>query len=240
MSAADIHRHITELYGTEAMSDNKVDRKWVRKFKDGRTNVHDEERTGGQPSVITDDLMQAVETKIRENKRFTITTLSMEFLDISRSVVYKIVTEDLNFKKLCYWWVLRLLTAEHKDKRFAILLDVLIRYDEEGDGMLSRIVARDETWVSHITLESKQRSMQWRNTSSPVKVKAKQTLSKRKIMTTGLCFVLVDFMPQGTTMNSGVYCATLWKLRRALQNKRRGKLSKGVLLLHDNARSQTF
>ncbi|GFX57959.1 hypothetical protein TNCV_3069261 [Trichonephila clavipes] len=34
MSTADIHRHVTEVYGTEAMSDSKV-RKWVRKFKDG-------------------------------------------------------------------------------------------------------------------------------------------------------------------------------------------------------------
>ncbi|GFS85468.1 HTH_48 domain-containing protein [Trichonephila clavipes] len=82
MSAADIHRQITEVYGTEAMSDSKV-RKWVRKFKDGRTNVHDEERSG-QPSVITVDLMQAVETKVRENRRFTITTLSLEFPDVCR------------------------------------------------------------------------------------------------------------------------------------------------------------
>ncbi|GFY19679.1 HTH_48 domain-containing protein [Trichonephila clavipes] len=106
MSAADIHRQITEVYGTEAMSDRKV-RKWVKKFKDRRTNVHDEERSG-RLSVITDDLMQAVETKIRENRRFTITTLSKEIPDVSRLVVYKIVTEDLNFKKSCSRWVPRL------------------------------------------------------------------------------------------------------------------------------------
>ncbi|GFV45622.1 hypothetical protein TNCV_127661 [Trichonephila clavipes] len=65
MSAADIHHQITYVYGTEAMSDSKV-RKWVRKFKDGWTNVHDEERSGRSP-VIIDDLLQAVETKfVRE------------------------------------------------------------------------------------------------------------------------------------------------------------------------------
>ncbi|GFS84174.1 mariner Mos1 transposase [Trichonephila clavipes] len=51
--------------------------------------------------------------------------------------------------------------------------------------------------------------------------------------------LLMNFMPQGTTFNSGVYCTILRKLRRALQNKRRGMLSKGVLLLHDNARPHT-
>ncbi|GFX30244.1 uncharacterized protein TNCV_1963511 [Trichonephila clavipes] len=81
--------------------------------------------------------MQAVETKIRENRRFTITILSLEFRDVSRSVVYKIVTEDLNFKKLCSRWVPRLLTSEYKEKRFAISLDFLIRYGEERDDMLN-------------------------------------------------------------------------------------------------------
>ncbi|GFV88194.1 hypothetical protein TNCV_3243431 [Trichonephila clavipes] len=65
---------ITEVYGTEAMSDSKA-RKLVRKFKDERTNVHDEERSG-RPSAITDDLMQGTETKIRENRRFKLTTFS--------------------------------------------------------------------------------------------------------------------------------------------------------------------
>ncbi|GFW75741.1 HTH_48 domain-containing protein [Trichonephila clavipes] len=99
MPAEDIHYQITEVYGTEAMSDSKV-RKWIRKFKYRQTNVDDEERSG-RNSVITDNLMQTVETKIRENRRFMIITLSLEFPDVSRSVVYKMVTEDLKFKKLC-------------------------------------------------------------------------------------------------------------------------------------------
>ncbi|GFU46073.1 hypothetical protein TNCV_2309141 [Trichonephila clavipes] len=49
----------------------------------------------------------------------------------------------------------------------------------------------------------------------------KQTLSRRMIMTTVFWdwrgVFLVDFMPQGTTINSDIYCVTLQKLRRALQ-----------------------
>ncbi|GFV13291.1 uncharacterized protein TNCV_3656111 [Trichonephila clavipes] len=44
------------------MSNSKV-RKWIWKFKDVRTIVHNEEGSG-RPSVITDDLKQAFETKI--------------------------------------------------------------------------------------------------------------------------------------------------------------------------------
>ncbi|GFW90411.1 mariner Mos1 transposase [Trichonephila clavipes] len=109
--------------------------------------------------------------------------------------------------------------------------------------MQSRIVSGDETCVSLITPESKQQSMEWRHTPSPVKVKAKQTLWKQKIMATVYWdphgVLLVAFMPQGTTFNSGAYFPTLQKLRRALQNKRQDMLSKGVLLLHGNARLHT-
>lgn len=238
VKAAEIHRQISEVYGEKTMSDGMV-RKWVRAFKDGRTNVHDEERSG-RPSVITEDLVQTVDEKVRVNRRFTITSLSSEFSQISRSVLYEIVTERLNYRKLCSRWVPKMLTDVHKTIRLASALNFLERYSDEGDGFLSQIVTGDETWVAHVTPESKQQSMEWRHSTSPKKVKFKQTISARKIMCTvfwdmhGL--LLVDFLPRGRTINSETYCETLTKLRRAIQNKRRGMLSKGIVLLHDNAR----
>ncbi|XP_067123351.1 histone-lysine N-methyltransferase SETMAR-like [Centruroides vittatus] len=159
---------------------------------------------------------------------------------ISRSVLYTIVSEKLNYQKLCSRWVPRLLSDDHKTKSLGSALSFLTRYDQEGDELLDHIVTGDETYVSHMTPESKQQSMEWRHTSSPTKVKAKQTISVRKIMATVFWdrkgILLVDFMPRGTTINSDTYCVTLRKLRRAIQNKRRGLLSSGVMLLHDNAR----
>jgi hypothetical protein len=40
--------------------------------------------------------------------------------------------------------------------------------------------------------------------------------------------LLVDFMAHGTTINADRYCETLKKLRRAIQNRRRGMLTKGL------------
>jgi hypothetical protein len=51
--------------------------------------------------------------------------------------------------------------------------------------------------------------------------------------------VLVEFLPQGTTINSTAYYETVKKLRRAIQNKRRGMLTRGLVLPHDNARPHT-
>ena len=51
--------------------------------------------------------------------------------------------------------------------------------------------------------------------------------------------LLTEFMAPGTTIMSEVYCETLNKLRRLIQNKWCGMLTKGVILLHDNVRPHT-
>jgi len=55
-SAAEIHRWLCHVYGDNIMSDSCV-REWCRKFRDGRTDMHDE---GGQGrhSIVTDELDQ--------------------------------------------------------------------------------------------------------------------------------------------------------------------------------------
>ena len=142
--------------------------------------MHDDPRSG-QPSVVNEDLVRAVEEKIRENRRFTITSLSLHFPRISRSLLHEIVSDELGFRKLCARWVPKMLTEEHKLKRQASVLDFLTRYSEEGDNFLSHLVTQDETWVSHTTPELKQQSMEWKHTSSPTKTKFKQTTSTRKM-----------------------------------------------------------
>ena len=50
VKTADIHYQICEVYSENAMSDGM--RKWVRKFNEGRDNMHDELQNGW-PSVFT-------------------------------------------------------------------------------------------------------------------------------------------------------------------------------------------
>ncbi|KAJ4446219.1 hypothetical protein ANN_12913 [Periplaneta americana] len=114
---------------------------------------------------------------------------------------------------------------------------------EQDDEFLDYIVTGDETWVSHMTPESKQQSMEWSHTALPRKKKFKQIMSTRKIMCTVFWdrkgVLLIEFLPRGETINRETYCRTLRKLRRAIQNKRHGMLTDGVVLLHDNARLHT-
>ena len=70
-------------------------------FNEGRENVHDDSRSG-RPSVVSEDLVRAVEVKIRENRRFTITSLSLHFPQISRSLLHKIVSEVKEDVTTCF------------------------------------------------------------------------------------------------------------------------------------------
>jgi hypothetical protein len=46
----------------------------------------------GLPSVVSDDLVQSVDQKISERWRFTISEVSCEFTQISRTLFYEIIT----------------------------------------------------------------------------------------------------------------------------------------------------
>jgi histone-lysine N-methyltransferase SETMAR len=95
-----------------------------------------------------------------------------------------------------------------------------------------------------VKAETKEQSKQWINRHSPKKLKKyKQTLSAIKLMATVFWdrkgVLLVEFMQQGTTITSEVHCKTLRKLCRAIQNKRCGMLTSGVMLIHDNSQQRT-
>jgi len=134
----------------------------------------------------------------------------------------------------------RLLTEGHQRQSIDYSREFLQRYADESDNFLDSIVIVDETWAFHFTTETKQQSREWRHSSSPKPRKFKTTQSAGKVMATVFWdrkgVFLVDFMAHGTTINADRYCETLKKLRRAIQNRRRGMLTKGVCLPHGNAR----
>jgi hypothetical protein len=60
-------------------------------FKDGRTNVHDEERSG-RPSVESDDIFE------NERRRFIIPELCVKFPQISRTLLHGIIAVRLGYR----------------------------------------------------------------------------------------------------------------------------------------------
>jgi histone-lysine N-methyltransferase SETMAR len=129
------------------------------------------------------------------------------------------------------------LTEHHKAQRLGVSLNNLLRYQEKID----KTVTVDETWVHHITPETKRNSTMWKHPSSPTAKKFKTSV--RKVMATvfwdmkGL--LLVHFINKNETINADRYIQTLQKLQQAIRQKRVGMLTGGVKLLHDDVTPHT-
>jgi len=81
---SEIHHQTCQVYGDNGMSDCMV-RKLIRMFNEGREKVHDEARSG-RPSLVNDDLMRKVNERVRDDRRFTISDLSLHFPQTSRTL----------------------------------------------------------------------------------------------------------------------------------------------------------
>jgi len=94
---SEIHHQNCQVYGDNAMSDGMV-RKWVRKFNEGRENVHDE-ALSGRPSLVNDGLVPKVVESVRDDRRFTISDLSLQFPQSSRTALYDTVSRHLGRRR---------------------------------------------------------------------------------------------------------------------------------------------
>ena len=107
---------LVQVYADNAMKKTAVYR-WVKLFSEGRECVTDEERSGRPATRITEEIIVKVRQIVRENRRLTVRSIA-EQLNIGRETVRKILTEDLDMKKVCAKMVPKELTEEQKQRRF--------------------------------------------------------------------------------------------------------------------------
>ena len=87
---SEIRHQICQVYGDNALSDGMV-RKCVRMFNEERENMHDGARSG-RPSLVNDDLVRNINKRVLDDRRFTISDLSLHFPQISRTLLYETVS----------------------------------------------------------------------------------------------------------------------------------------------------
>jgi len=103
-------------------------------------------------------------------------------------------------------------------------------------------VTVDETWLYHYDPETKQQSMEWRHSGSPRLQKNSSAKIRWKSSR-------LDFLDQVTALSSlsskrlnyqrGVLLISVGATEGHFEGKRRGKVTKGVLFLHENSPEET-
>ena len=131
---------------------------------------------------------------------------------------------------------------EIKAQRKTICTQLLERFTHDGERFLRSIITGDESCVHHYEPESKMQSMQYRHKNSPAPKKFKVVASARKVLLTIFwdmeAIVHIEFLEQGTTINSERYVSTLRALKGRLRRVQQDKV-KDVAIQHDNARPHT-
>jgi len=109
----------------------------------------------------------------------------------------------------------------------------------DPNDFLSRLVTMDKTWLYHYDPETKQQSMKWRHSGSTCPRKFRVQKSAGKVLASIFwdedSILLSDYLPKGQTINTEYYSSLLVQLKNILKEKRCGKVTEWVLLLHDNA-----
>ena len=162
-------------------------------------------------------------------------------LGISHGSVSTILHDRLGMRKLTARWVPKSLSDEQMATRTLVCTALLKRLRSKYDFLL-RLVTVDDTWV-HYDARNKAQSRQWvgPGSSGPKKFKT-QPFADKVIATVfwdAKGVIMLDFLPKRSTITGVYYANWLDQLRTAIREKRRGKLSKGVLLQQDNARVPT-
>ena len=239
VSGAEIHRRLQTQYGNNNCMSRRSVYEWIEKFKDGRTSVKHQEGAGRPRTSTGLENVDRAKDMILQNRRIKVEEVATD-LEISHGSAHEIIHDVLGFRKVCARWVPKKLTDVHKTNRVNICQRHLNRHASEPEFM-ERVITGDETWIHHYEPESKRNSMTWKHPDSPVPKKFKTKPSVGEILLTVFrdCRgpLIEHYLERGSTVTSHSYCEMLRDdLRPAIRTKRRGLLSRGVILLHDNAR----
>ncbi|XP_037570474.2 uncharacterized protein LOC119452325 [Dermacentor silvarum] len=180
-SQVETIRKIETAFGHDAMSSPQM-KEWYIRFKDGRTSVESEPRSGQPSTCRNDQVIAEVNAVVMRDRRVTIREIAEE-VGITTFSAHPIMVEDLAMKIVAAKFMPKLLTLEQKQLRVEVSQYMLDSTNSDPDFM-NTIITGDASWVYGYDPETKSQSSQWKHSTSPRPKKARQVRSNVKVMLT--------------------------------------------------------
>ena len=205
---------------------------------DGAINVADSPRSGRPRSSTDNDKTTAVFDYLKANPSACVREIG-SVCGIHYSSVCRILQRH-EYSKICAKWVPRALTAQHKKARVQCSQQNLAVWEDLGDEKFKELlITMDETPLPMFNPLTKQQSMQWGPKGRHAQSKAMKSAWTQNVMCTvwfdARGVLLVDYLPQGQTINADYIIDQLHRLRTAVLSKRRIMRQK-PFIIWDNAR----
>ena len=106
---------IQEAFVDESMGITPI-KEWYRRFKNGRTSVDSDPRSGRPSLTTTLEKIERVRLAIEGDRRLTVRELEND-LGIPKTTVWDILNKILGMTRVCANFIPTLLTTEQKDLR---------------------------------------------------------------------------------------------------------------------------
>jgi hypothetical protein len=131
LSATETLVLVQKAYGNEAVNRSNVLR-WYSRFRDGRELAEDDER-GDRPKSTRTEVNIAAVADLVENDRRIASRMIAESLNIPKTVVLRILKEDLGKRKLCAHFVPHSLTLAQTEDRVTSCQDTIAMADADNN-----------------------------------------------------------------------------------------------------------
>jgi len=118
--------------------------------------LKDDESSGRPTTSRTDDNIAAVNKMVKEDRNVT-SRLIADTVGIPKTVVLRILREDLKKRKLCSRFVPHALTRLQMDERIAACQDLLNMINGDKN-FLDKVITGDESWCFANDPETKRQS----------------------------------------------------------------------------------
>jgi hypothetical protein len=129
LSATETLELVQKAYGNEALNQSNVFRRYSR-FRDGRQLVKHNERGGRPKSTRTKVNIAAVAYLVKNDRRIA-SIMIADSLNTPKTIVLRILKEDLGKRNLCARFISHSLTPEQREDRVTSCQDITAMADAD-------------------------------------------------------------------------------------------------------------
>jgi hypothetical protein len=140
--------------------------------------------------------MAAVADLVKNDRRMA-SRMIVESMNIPKTVVLRILNEDLGKRKLCARFFLHCLTPEQSEDRVTSCRDIAMA--DADKKIINKIIMGDESWCFVCDPETKRQSSEWVDEISPRPKKLKFQRSRIKTI------LIILFDSQGVVQKKNSY-----------------------------------